>query len=67
MTARTDQLGKVIAAAQWLEARNAEVMQQGFLLREVAVAIQPEGDPDPTNVATVTFRWADDHYNFTVA
>lgn len=68
MTARIDQLGKVTAAAEWLAARNAEVMLDGFTLHTVTVRIQPEGDTDPTHAASVTFNWSDDdHYDFTVS
>ena len=64
--ANTDQLGQVMAAAQWLEARNAEV-QPGFTLQSVTVHIQPAGDLDPTHAAQVSFTWDDDHYRFTVS
>lgn len=63
--ANADQLDEVVAAAQWLQARNAEVMP-GFTLQTVVVHIQPPGDPDPTHAAQATFTWQGDHYALTL-
>jgi hypothetical protein len=67
MTARTEQLASIRTAAEWLEARQADVLQQGFRLQQVTVHVladdaQPDGD-----YAEVRFQWRDGAYDFTVS
>lgn len=64
MAARTDETGKITAAAEWLEARQAEVQPRGFSMQQVQVNL--EANPDTGQQGVITFTWSDDHYNFTV-
>lgn len=61
--ARTDQMQKIADAAAWMEARQTEVLPEGFSLQQVQVDL-----PEVDGIAPrITFTWSDDHYNFTVS
>lgn len=65
MAARTDQIGKILQAAQYLEERQAETLPEGFNQQQHTVQLDP--DPVTGNVATISFTWQTDHYDFTVS
>lgn len=65
MAACTNETAKITTAAEWLEARQAEVLPGGFSLQQVTVHLEP--NPDTGQQAVMTFTWQGDHYDFTVA
>lgn len=65
MPARTDQIGKILQAAEYLEARQAETLPEGFNQQQHTVELEP--DPNTGNIARVSFTWQTDHYDFTVS
>ncbi len=64
MTARTDQVGMIQQAAEYLEARQAETLPLGFNQQQHVVLLAPD---DNGTQAQITFTWQGDHYAFTVS
>ena len=66
MSANTNQIDELNTAAQWLVARQAEVMP-AFRLQNVTVHILTDPSNPEDGYAEAVFTWVTDHYEFTVS
>lgn len=67
MAANSNQVDEIGNAAEWLEARQLDVLP-AFRLQQVVVHVlkDPANDPEG-DYAEVRFQWQGDHYDFTVS